>query len=324
MEKSKKTDNFAPHDQRMIRKRAAQAAGLLERCYLCPRKCGVNRLSGQVGFCGIGSRARVCSYGSHFGEEQALVGQKGSGAIFFSGCNLQCVFCQNHEISVAVQKHQVPGNELDDGELAAIMLDLQQQGCANINLVTPTHVLPQILAALAEAVGRGLDIPIIYNTSGYDSVASLRLLDGIVDCYMPDCKMFSEKKAARYLRAKDYPQVMQKAVVEMHRQVGDLVCDDQGMAVRGLLVRHLVMPGMVGETGEIMRFLAEEISRDTFVNLMDQYHPCHRAGEFPEINRSLEPHEYEQAMQAARSSGLYRFEQRDIGRLLAMLARKPE
>lgn len=168
MGKREKTDNFAPHDQSVIRSRAAQAAAWLEHCRLCPRKCGVNRLSGQVGFCGIGSRARVFSYGPHFGEEQALVGEKGSGAIFFSGCNLRCVFCQNHEISVVAKNHQVPGNELKDGELAAIMLEIQQQGCANINLVTPTHVVPQILAALAEAVGRGLDIPIIYNTSGYD------------------------------------------------------------------------------------------------------------------------------------------------------------
>jgi putative pyruvate formate lyase activating enzyme len=201
------------------------------------------------------------------------------------------------------------------------MLRLQEQGCANINLVTPTHVVPQILAALAEAVRMGLHIPLVYNTSSYDSVESLGLLDGIIDIYLPDCKFFSEEKSVRYLQVKDYPQVMRNAVVEMHRQVGDLVCDDQGMAVKGLLIRHLVMPGMVEETRAIMRFLAEEISRESFVNVMDQYHPCHRAHECPEINRSLEPYEYEQAMQAAREAGLHRFEKRDIGRLLAMLGR---
>ena len=321
MGKREKTDNFTPHDQAVIRERAARAATHLRHCHLCPRKCGVNRLSGQVGFCGIGSRAWVFSYGPHFGEEQALVGAKGSGAIFFSGCNLHCVFCQNHEISAGINGHHAAGREMGGGELAAIMVALQQQGCANINLVTPTHVVPQILAALAEAVGLGLKIPIVYNSSGYDRVETLALLDGVIDIYMPDCKFFSGDKAARYLQAKDYPQVMQKGIYEMHRQVGDLVCDARGIGVRGLLVRHLVMPGMVGEAEKIMRFLADEISRETFVNIMDQYHPCCRAGEFPEINRTIAPSEYEQAMQAARRSGLHRFEQRDIGRLLAMLGK---
>ncbi len=210
---------------------------------------------------------------------------------------------------------------MEAGELAKIMIALQEQGCVNINLVTPTHVVPQILAALAEAVGLGLKIPIVYNSGGYDRVETLALLDGIVDIYMPDCKFFSGEKAARYLQAEDYPQVMKKGIYEMHRQVGDLVCDGQGIAVRGLLVRHLVMPGMVGEAEKIMRFLADEISRETFVNIMDQYHPCHRAGEFPEINRTIAPSEYEQAIQAARRSGLHRLEQRDIGQLLAMLGK---
>lgn len=321
MGKREKTDNFTFHDQAVIWERSARAADNLESCRLCPRKCGVNRLSGQVGFCGIGSRARVFSYGPHFGEEKALVAGQGSGAIFFSGCNLQCVFCQNHEISIVSRNQREKDQELGSKDLAAIMLDLQQQGCANINLVTPTHVVPQILAALAEAVGMGLTIPIVYNSSGYDCVESLRLLDGIVDIYMPDCKFFSREKATRFLQTKDYPQVMRKAVVEMHRQVGDLVCDAQGMAVSGLLVRHLVMPGMVGETEKIMQFLAEKISSETFVNIMDQYHPCHRAREFSEINRMLDPYEYKQAMQAAREAGLHRFEQRDISRLLAIFGR---
>ena len=318
MGKREKIDNFTPHDQAVIRERAVKAAIHLRHCRLCPRKCRVNRLAGQVGFCGIGSRARVFSYGPHFGEEQPLVGAKGSGAIFFSGCNLHCVFCQNHEISGGINGH-LAGREMKAGELAKIIIALQEQGCANINLVTPTHVVPQILAALAEAVALGLKIPIVYNSSGYDRVETLAILDGIIDIYMPDCKFFSEVKAARYLQAKDYPQVVKKGIYEMHRQVGDLVCDARGIGVRGLLVRHLVMPGMVGEAEKIMSFLADEISRETFVNIMDQYHPCHRAGEFPEINRTIAPSEYEQAMQAARRSGLHRFEQRDIGRLLALL-----
>ncbi|HHB76998.1 MAG TPA: radical SAM protein [Desulfobulbus sp.] len=309
------------HDLGLIGERAEQAASHLEHCQLCPRKCGVNRLAGQVGFCGIGFRARVFSHGPHFGEEAALVGKKGSGAIFFSGCNLQCVFCQNFDISMAQKNGSVQGDELTSRELAAIMLQLQEQGCANINLVTPSHVVPQILAALQEAVSLGLHIPLVYNTSSYDRVKTLRLLDGIIQIYMPDCKVYSEDKAARYLQAKDYPSVMRAAVAEMHRQAGDLLCDERGQAVRGLVVRHLVMPGMAEETGAIMRFLAEKISPETFVNVMDQYHPGHRADDYPEINRCLESREFEQAMRVARKAGLHRFERRNIGRLLALLTR---
>jgi putative pyruvate formate lyase activating enzyme len=321
MGKRKKQNNLGMHDLKLIRERARQAVVHLEHCRLCPRRCGVNRLAGQVGFCGIGSRARVFSHGPHFGEETALVGEQGSGAIFFSGCNLQCVFCQNFDISMVQKDGSVQGDELTSRDLAAIMLQLQEQGCANINLVTPSHVVPQILAALQDAVGMGLHIPLVYNTGSYDRVKTLRLLDGIIQIYMPDCKVYSEDTAARYLQAKDYPSVMRGAVREMHRQVGDLVYDEQGLAVRGLLVRHLVMPGMAEETRAIMRFLAEEISPETFVNVMDQYHPCHRAHEYTEINRCPEPREYEQAMRVARQAGLHRFEQRNIGRLLALLKR---
>jgi putative pyruvate formate lyase activating enzyme len=320
MRKTKKSSSFLRHDPELIGTRARQAERQLARCTLCPRRCGVNRVEGQAGFCGIGPQARVASFGPHFGEESVLVGENGSGAIFFSGCNLQCVFCQNHAVS-SVQPGQAPGGEeVSAVELAGIMLELQARGCANINLVTPSHVVPQILAALAIAAGQGLHLPIVYNTSSYDRLKTLRLLEGIVQIYMPDCKFWSADKAGKYLAAPDYPDVMQAALREMYRQTGDLVVDDQGVAARGLLVRHLVMPGMQQETEWIMAFLAREISRDTYVNVMDQYHPCYRAHEYPEIDRMLSVEEYNQAMRAARAAGLHRFAEQDISRLVAMLA----
>ncbi len=321
MRKTKKTSPFVRHDAELILKRARLTICQLEQCTLCPRRCGVNRVEGQTGFCGIGRQAWVASFGPHFGEESVLVGQRGSGAIFFSGCNLQCVFCQNHEIS-SVQSGQTPsGEEVSADELAGIMLDLQAQGCANINLVTPSHVVPQILEALAVATQKGLHLPVVYNSSGYDLVETLRLLEGIVQVYMPDCKFWSADKAERYLRARDYPDVMQAALLEMHRQTGDLACEDRGVAVSGLLVRHLVMPGMLAETEQILQFLANRISKETFINIMDQYHPCYRAHEYPEIDRTLSVEEFNQAMAMARAAGLHRFEERDISRLLAFLTR---
>ena len=216
---------------------------LLGQCTICPRNCGVNRLQGETGFCGVGSKVRVASYGPHFGEESVLVGTGGSGAIFFSGCNLQCVFCQNEDISIPTPDDQRIDEEMESRQLARIMLELQERGCRNINLVTPSHVVPQILDALQEAVSEGLSLPIVYNSSGYDLLETLHLLDGLIDIYMPDYKFWSAESAGRYLQAKDYPQVAQQAIAEMHRQVGDLVLNQQGEAVRGLLVRHLVMPG---------------------------------------------------------------------------------
>ncbi len=295
---------------------------LLEQCKICPRKCGVNRLQGEKGFCGVGSKVRVASYGPHFGEESVLVGTGGSGAIFFSGCNLQCVFCQNEDISIPDPHNHRVEEEMESRQLAKIMIGLQVRGCTNINLVTPSHVVPQILAALQEAVSLGLNLPIVYNSSGYDLVETLQLLDGIVDIYMPDCKFWSTASAGRYLQAKEYPQVAQQAIAEMHRQVGDLVLNQQGEAVRGLLVRHLVMPGLLEETEGIMKFLADTISRETYINVMDQYRPCYRAGEFPEINRSLHAAEYDRAMELARKTGLHRLEKRDLARLLALLSQK--
>jgi len=250
------------------------------------------------------------------------VGSSGSGAIFFEGCNLGCVFCQNADISHIDD----PGDEASEAvtkeQLAAIMLDLQASDCCNINLVTPSHVVPQILEALVIAAGRGLHLPLVYNSSGYDSIKTLQLLDGIVDIYMPDCKFMSRQSAARYTGASDYPEVMQAAVLEMQRQVGELVLDKHGIAVRGLLVRHLVMPGCLQDTQEIVHFLATEVSRETYVNIMDQYYPCYRAGEFDEINRSLSRSDYKQAMKLARQTGLHRFDEKNVGRMLKLLLKK--
>jgi len=316
--REKKQVRYFELEQSLLRERAKQAKALLEHCMLCPRRCGVNRLEGETGFCGIGRKARIAAYGPHFGEESVLVGSTGSGAIFFGGCNLQCVFCQNEDISI-VHGGDAVGEDVDSRQLAMIMLELQEKGCLNINLVTPSHVVPQILEALQEAVPMGLTLPLVYNTSGYDFVETLQLLDGIVDIYMPDCKFWSKGSATRYLGAPDYPQVMQQAIVEIHSQVGDLVCGRQGETIRGLLVRHLVMPGLLEETAQLMKFLAHKVSAETFVNVMDQYRPCYRAFEFAEINRELRPDEYNQAMKMARAAGLHRFEERNLGRLLALL-----
>ncbi len=311
------------HTRGELAGRAARARDLLSPCRVCPRGCGVDRVAGEVGSCGIGARVRVASHGPHFGEESVLVGEHGSGAIFFEGCSLGCVFCQNFDIS----RVEDPGDDHPDActaeDLARIMLDLQQQGCANINLVTPSHVVPQILDALVIAADRGLNLPLVYNSSGFDSIQTLKLLDGVVDIYMPDCKFMLSEHALRYTGLKKYPQQMQAAVREMHAQVGDLVVDEEGIARQGLLVRHLVMPGCLEDTAEVVRFLAG-ISKDTWVNIMDQYHPCYRAREFAEINRSLSVAEYEQAMDLAREAGLHNFAGTDMGRILEMLLARKE
>ena len=307
-----------------LHNRVAAARRLLKNCSLCPRRCGINRLAGEPGACGIGIRVRVASFGPHFGEETPLVGSAGSGAIFFQGCSLDCVFCQNHEISRVAEPDDNAPDGVTPEQLASIMLDLQAQGCMNINLVTPSHVLPQILQALEYAVPMGLQLPLVYNSGGYDSVQALRLLDGIIDIYMPDCKFMSRRLSARYTGRVDYPVVMRAAVREMHRQVGDLLLDDNGTAVRGLLVRHLVMPGCLQDTGEIVRFLATEISPQTYVNIMDQYIPCYRAEEFNEINRPLSVAEFDQAMHLARQAGLHRFAEKDMARMLELLFQSRE
>lgn len=283
--------------------RARRADALMEACTLCPRNCGVNRRKNELGFCGISDAARVASWSPHFGEERPLVGRFGSGTIFLSGCNLGCVFCQNWTIS-----HGREGSVLTDAQFAKAMLDIQAIGCHNINLVTPSHQVPAILRALVLAIRGGLRIPVVYNCGGYESIETLRLLEGIVDIYMPDIKFMDPANAGRYASAQDYPQTVKASLREMHRQVGDLTIDSRGIAVRGLLVRHLVMPDDIAGTGEALHFLAEEISIDTYVNIMDQYHPCHKAHTFPELNRRVTPAEYRSAVRLAIQAGLRRID----------------
>lgn len=284
-----------------LAERARRGRDLQRECRLCPRGCLAARLSGEIGICATTDRAVVASYGPHHGEESCLSGWRGSGTIFFSGCSLGCVFCQNHDIS-----QRRSGEPVGPEELAEIMLQLQAMGCHNVNLVTPTHVVPQILEALEVAAANGLRLPLVYNTSGYDSIETLRLLDGVVDIYMPDVKFLDRRLASRYLNAPDYPEVVRTAVREMHRQTGPLVCDGRGLAHRGVLVRHLVMPGCLDDTRRVLRFLASEISPRTYVNVMAQYRPEHRVSlqNFPEIARPLSPEEYQEAVLTARGLGL--------------------
>ena len=297
----------------LLRRRDA-ALARLSNCDLCPRRCGVNRLAGEQGFCRTGRLAKVAAHHPHFGEESVLVGRGGSGAIFFSNCNLGCVFCQNYAIS-----HLGEGDEVTAPELAAMMVRLEQQGCHNINLVTPSHVVPQILEALPLAIEAGLSVPLVYNTSGYDEVETLRLLAGVVDIYMPDFKFWSGESSRRFAKAEDYPEKARQAIGEMHRQVGDLLINDQGIADHGLLVRHLVMPEGLDESREILGFLAREISPATYVNVMDQYRPCGRSMDFPPLDRMLLPQEYRQALELAAQAGLTRLDQRDFHAILRAL-----
>ncbi|MBG0791641.1 MAG: radical SAM protein [Desulfovibrionaceae bacterium] len=287
--------------------RIESALAGLAACELCPRRCGADRLGGETGFCGAGRQAVVASYNPHLGEESVLVGENGSGTIFFAGCNLGCRFCQNHDIS----RDPGAGTAADPEELAGVMLALERQGCANVNFVTPSHVVPQILEALPIAAEHGLSVPLVYNTGSYDSLDTLRLLDGVVDIYMPDVKIWDPVLAGRYLGAEDYPKRARAAVTEMHRQVGDLVIKD-GLAVRGLLVRHLVMPGGVAGTGKWMEFLAG-LSRDTFVNVMDQYRPCGDIEDLPEIGRMVAAAEFQAALDEAKGRGLHRLDDRGGG-----------
>ncbi len=279
------------------------ALGALQSCCLCPRRCGVNRLDGETGFCQTGHQARVCSFNAHYGEEAPLVGRHGSGTIFFSHCNLLCNFCQNYAIS-----HGGEGNLVTPERLAEMMLALQQQGCHNINFVTPSHVIPQILEALAVAVARGLHVPLVYNSGGYDSVETLQLLEGVFDIYMPDFKFWHAEIAASTCQAPDYPVVARAAITEMHRQVGDLVLNTDGIAARGLLVRHLVMPENSAGTAEIAQFLASQISPNTYTNIMSQYRPCGTAHQTPPLHRRLAQQEHNTALKAAQAAGLLRLD----------------
>jgi putative pyruvate formate lyase activating enzyme len=287
-----------------LEKRVRQSLAALKRCVLCPRRCRVDRSREDRGYCRTGRWARVASYNAHFGEEAPLVGQYGSGTIFFSHCNLLCNFCQNYEIS-----HGGEGHDVSDDQLAGMMLDLQGAGCHNINFVTPSHVVPQILAAVAIAAQNGLRVPLVYNSSGYDNAWTLKLLDGIIDIYMPDFKFWDAEASRITCDAPDYPDMARRAITEMHRQVGDLFIDnDSGLAVKGLLVRHLVLPGALAGTADVMSFLARSISPDTYVNLMAQYRPCGRAAEVPQLAAPLSAAEFDQAVNAAKAAGITRLD----------------
>ncbi len=280
--------------------RVERADAILERCELCPRRCGVNRKKGERGFCRAPAEAVLFSAHPHFGEEEALVGSRGSGTIFFSNCNLRCIFCQNWPIS-----HEGRGQTTSDEALADLMLGLQRIGCHNINLVTPTHVMPNILGATRIAARKGLQIPLVYNTSGYERLEILKLLDGIVDIYMPDLKYMDPKMAAKYSAgAADYPEVTQRAILEMHRQVGGLAVNPQGIALRGVIIRHLVMPNRVAGTHQFVEWVAENLPRTTYVNIMAQYRVEYKAYEYPEIARGITSEEFVEAMNWAEKAGL--------------------
>ena len=291
-----------------LQKRVRRAFRHMEKCDLCARYCRVNRLLTTKGaICRTGEKAVVHSFGPHHGEEDPLRGRQGSGTIFFSGCNLRCVFCQNWEIS-----QKGIGRLVWPREIAAMMLNLQGQGCHNINLVSPSHVVAQILAAVELAAQEGLRLPLVYNTGGYDSLKALALLDGVIDIYMPDMKYGDSSTARQYSKVRDYVEVNQTAVKEMRRQVGDLVLNEIGIAQRGLLIRHLVLPDNLAGTDKILEFIAREISRNTYLNLMDQYHPCYRADEYPALNRPLTPAEYRAALNIAGAFKLDRLDARCV------------
>jgi putative pyruvate formate lyase activating enzyme len=290
-----------------LQERVRQAWAQLEACDLCPHDCQVDRRQTTKGaVCRTGERAVIASCGPHFGEERCLVGAYGSGTIFFSWCNLRCQFCQNYDISQMGE-----GADANPEDIASMMLHLQSRGCHNINFVTPSHVAPQILAAVAIAAGRGLRIPLVYNTGGYDAMASLALLDGVIDIYMPDMKYADADRARRSSKVRNYPAINRAAVKEMHRQVGDLVLDARGIAVRGLLVRHLVLPNDIAGTADIVRFLANEVSPQTYLNVMDQYRPCYKAFEIPALGRPITGSEFREAVRLAEVAGLHRLEAKD-------------
>jgi len=287
------------HRTGRLSRRIEKARSILRKCTLCPWRCGVDRLAGERGFCRIGATARVASYAPHFGEESPLVGRRGSGTIFLAGCNLRCLFCQNFDISQMDE-----GQDVGAEELSGMMISLQRQGCHNINFVTPTHVVPPILEALSLAVDRGLVIPLVYNCGGYESVATLALLEGVFDIYLPDMKYADERVAQELSGPKDYVAAARRALREMYRQVGDLETDEEGIALRGLMVRHLVLPGNLSGTREVLGFIARELSTETYVNLMDQYRPCFKAQGHPSLGKRVGREEMTAAYAAARELGL--------------------
>jgi len=303
-----------------LKRRIDKLFKILESCELCPRKCHVNRLKGQKGYCHLGYLPMVSAYHPHFGEESVLVGSHGSGTCFMTSCNLSCVYCQNYEIS-----HLRIGEEVSFERLAEMMIELQNLGCHNINFVTPTPQVPAILKSLEIAIEKGLKIPLVYNTSSYDSLEVLKLLDGIFDIYLPDAKYSDDKIAQKYSNAPNYFEIMKSTIKEMHRQVGDLIISNlksqnskpklksqnfgdipEGVALRGLILRHLVLPNNLAGSEKIFKFIADEISKNTFLNIMDQYMPYYRAGEFPELNRPITQEEFQEAINLAKKFGLKR------------------
>ena len=308
--------NFFPaylktHEKGLFPAISQTAHRMLEACAVCPRNCGVDRTRDEKGFCEAGLLPEVSSYSPHFGEESPLVGHRGSGTIFFTHCNLGCSFCQNYSIS-----HAGEGRKISITRLAQMMMELQRLGCHNINFVSPTHFVPQILEALPSAIEMGLDVPLVYNTGGYDFVDTLRLLDGVFDIYMPDFKYSQGEIAQKYSQAPDYPPVAREALKEMFRQVGDLQIDEQGIAQRGLLVRHLVLPGGLAGTQDVMRFLATEISRNTYVNIVDQYYPCGNIPSDSPLRRRITSAEYEESIAIAKAEGITRLDKREKRRLI--------
>ncbi|BBD09517.1 radical SAM protein [Desulfovibrio ferrophilus] len=313
---------LALHSSGELTRRAKVARDRLSACDLCPRECGLDRTQGELGYCDTGRLARVASFDLHWGEEDPLVGQGGSGTIFFSHCNLGCVFCQNWDISRGPQHGGEQGIEVAPNQLAWMMLELQRRGAENINLVSPSHVAAQILEALILAVADGLTLPLVWNTGGYDSPRTLALLDGVVDIYMPDTKFHDPDIAKRFCNAPDYPERARAAIATMHAQVGDLTLDDNGVATRGLLVRHLVMPDDLAGTAHWMRFLAG-LSKNTYVNIMGQYRPCGQAHVFPELARAVTASEVKKAKEIARDAGLTRLDRRKGGIVRFLMQKSP-
>ncbi len=272
-------------------------------CQLCPRECGVHRREGEAGYCGVRERAVVASSFAHRGEENCLSGTRGSGTIFFSGCNLKCVFCQNANIS-----HRLKGKPQDESELCELMLKLENQGCHNINLVTPTHSIAQIISALKLAKKRGLSLPVVYNCGGYESPETIDRLEGMVDIYMPDFKFWSPESGKQYMNAKDYPEKARESIKKMHEQVGDLELDRRGIAQKGLLIRHLVMPGYSKESKKILEWIKNELSPKTYLNIMAQYRPAHQAHNYPKIDQTVSRGQYRELVNYAREIGLTRLD----------------
>jgi putative pyruvate formate lyase activating enzyme len=284
-----------------LKNRIEKLFKILKNCEICPRKCHVNRLKGEKGYCQLGYLPMVSAYHPHFGEESVLVGRHGSGTCFMTSCNLSCVYCQNYEIS-----QLRIGEEVSFERLAEMMIELQNVGCHNINFVTPTPQVPAILKSLEIAIEKGLKIPLVYNTSSYDALEVLKLLDGIFDIYLPDAKYSDDKIAQKYSNAPNYFEIMKSAIKEMHRQVGDLVINKEGIAVRGLIVRHLVLPNNLAGSEKIFEFIANEISKNTFLNIMDQYWPAYKAHQYPELSRRITKEEFEEVINLAKKFGLKR------------------